>query len=136
MHEASVVEALVSMLEAEVAKQGGGRVTLVRLVVGEATGYMRESLEFYFGLLSKGTSLEGARLELGLVKSLLHCPACAEDFERLRFSFDCPRCGGPGQMTRVGKEFFVESIDLEEASAKAPAKAGDVAGPGTAGARS
>ncbi|MEI6385713.1 MAG: hydrogenase maturation nickel metallochaperone HypA [Spirochaetota bacterium] len=115
MHEASVVEALVSMLALEVEKQGGGRVTVVRLVVGEATGYMPESLDFYFGQLSKGTSLEGARLEYRTVKALLCCQACGREFERARFTFECPDCGGQGQMTAIGRDFHVESIDLEAA---------------------
>jgi hydrogenase nickel incorporation protein HypA/HybF len=117
MHEASVVEALVGMLGAEVAARGGGRVTRIRLVVGEATGYMDESLAFYFGQLAKGSALEGAALETRRVKPLLHCPACGLDFERRRFTFECPDCGGQGVLTTVGGEFFVESIDLEQAIA-------------------
>lgn len=114
MHEASVVEALVGMLEGEVRSRGGGKVTAIRLVVGEATGYMAESLDFYLGQLAKGTALEGAKLEMTYVKPLLRCAACGKDFERRRFTFECPTCGGAGVMTAVGREFFIESIDLEE----------------------
>lgn len=117
MHEASAVEALVGMLGAEVEKLGGGRVTLIRLVVGEATGYMAESLAFYLGQLGKGTALEGAALELRYVKPRLRCPACGLEFERARFSFACPSCGGQGRMSDIGGEFYVDSIELEEGAA-------------------
>ena len=117
MHEASVVESLVAMLAEEVAKRGGGRVTNIRLVVGEASGYMAESLEFYFGTLSKGTALEGSVLSVRYVKPRLRCSACGLEFERRRFSFDCPSCGGAGKLTDIGGEFYVESIDLEEGAA-------------------
>ena len=113
MHEASVVEALVGMLSKEAALRGGGRITKIRLVVGEATGYMAQSLEFYLGLLGKGTALDGAGLELRYVKPLLRCRVCGHEFERRRFTFECPRCGGAGRLTETGREFFVESIDLE-----------------------
>lgn len=117
MHEASVVESLVAMLGEEVARQGGGRVTAIRLVVGEATGYMAESLAFYLGELGRGTPLEGAKLELRYVKPKLRCVACGKEFERKRFSFQCPSCGGQGRMTKIGAEFYVESIDLAEGAA-------------------
>lgn len=117
MHEASVVESLVAMLGEEVAKRGGGRVTRIRLVVGEATGYMAESLEFYLGELGRGTPVEGAELSLRYVKPKLRCPACGHEYERRRFTFDCPRCGEQGRLTDIGGEFYIESIDLEEGAA-------------------
>ncbi len=117
MHEASAVEALVAMLSSEVARRGGGRISSIRLVAGETRGFMVESLEFYLGLLAKGTPLEGAALSVRFVKPRLLCPACGLEFERSRFTFECPSCGGPGRMTKVGGEFYVDSIDLEEGAA-------------------
>jgi hydrogenase nickel incorporation protein HypA/HybF len=113
MHEASAVEALVNLLSKEVAAQGGGRVTKIRLVVGRARGFMEESLAFYLGVLGKGTALEGAKLELQTLESLLRCGSCGREFKRSRFTFECPDCGGPGRMTGKGMEFFIDSIDLE-----------------------
>lgn len=114
MHEASAVEALLGMLTEELAGRPlGARVTRIRLVAGESTGYRMESLAFYLGVLGKGTRLEGAELEVRYVKPLLRCAACGAEFERERFSFDCPACGGRGEMTRTGSEFYVDSIELE-----------------------
>ena len=117
MHEASAVEALVAMLSSEVERRGGGRVKAIRLVAGETRGFMPESLEFYLELLAKGTPLEGAALSIRFVKPRLRCSACGLEFERKRFTFECPACGGPGRMTDVGSELYVDSIDLEEGAA-------------------
>jgi hydrogenase nickel incorporation protein HypA/HybF len=129
VHEASVSEALVKMVSAEASSHCGAdgrplRVTRINLVVGEATGYMRESLEFYVGISAKGTSLEGAALDIRYVKPLLRCPSCGLEFERRRFSFDCPACGVQGVLTKAGSEFYVDSIEIDEVEDSAGAEAG------------
>jgi hydrogenase nickel incorporation protein HypA/HybF len=116
MHEASAVEALVKIVAAEARAHGAQRIRRIDLVVGETTGYMEESLAFYLRILGKGTPAEGAGLSIRYVKSLLRCPACGKDFERSRFSFDCPDCGEPGVMTKAGSEFYIDSIEVEEAA--------------------
>ena len=125
MHEASAAEALVKMvtgaLEArpEAVGRGARRITRISLVVGEATGYMRESLEFYVAASAKGSPAEGAALDIVYVKPRMRCPSCGLEFERRRFSFDCPSCGTQGLMTRLGSEFYVDSIEIDD---QAPAE--------------
>jgi hydrogenase nickel incorporation protein HypA/HybF len=127
MHEASASEAIVKMVAEEALARGRSegralRVARIRLVVGEATGYMRESLEFYLAASAKGTPAEGAALELRYVKPKLRCPSCGLEYERRRFTFECPSCGAQGTMTGIGSEFYVDSIELEPAE---PASATD-----------
>ena len=43
----------------------------------------------------------------------MKCDRCGRLFERKRFSFTCPYCGGDGSPTDIGKEFYIESVDLE-----------------------
>lgn len=126
MHEASASEALVKMVSEEALSRGRAegrafRVTRISLVVGESTGYMRESLEFYFAASAKGTPAEGAALDLCYVKPLLRCPSCGLEYERRRFTFECPTCGAQGAMTKAGSEFYVDSIEIDEAPAEASA---------------
>jgi len=122
MHEASASEAIVKMLAEEARIRGAEagrymRVSRISLVVGEATGYMRESLEFYVAASAKGTAVQGALLDIRYVKPLLRCPACGLEFERRRFAFDCPACGAQGRMTKAGSEFFIDSIEIEPVEA-------------------
>jgi len=117
VHEASVTEALVKLALEEAGKQGARKVTAINLVVGEATGYMKESLDFYFGIFAKGSILEGAALNVDYVKAKIECPACGLLFERKRFSFDCPRCGAQGVMTSFGNEFYIDTMDIEREDA-------------------
>jgi hydrogenase nickel incorporation protein HypA/HybF len=125
MHEASVSEAIVKMVAAEARSRRGAdgeemRVGRISLVVGETTGYMRESLEFYVAASAKGTVVEGAVLDIRYVKPLFRCPSCGREYERVRFSFACPSCGAQGLMTKAGSEFYIDSIELGSAAELAP----------------
>jgi hydrogenase nickel incorporation protein HypA/HybF len=113
VHEASAAEAIVKMVAAEARSRGAARVRKIDLVMGETTGYMKESLEFYVAASAKGTPVEGAALDLRYVKPLLRCPSCGLEYERARFSFECPSCGAQGTLTGTGSEFYIDSIELE-----------------------
>ena len=96
-------------------KAGADRVLSVDLCVGEQCGYLPESIELYFSFLAEGTCCEGAVLCFERLPALLRCQSCGQLFERKPFSFACPRCGGDGAPTEYGREFYVKSIELEEA---------------------
>jgi hydrogenase nickel incorporation protein HypA/HybF len=119
LHEASAAEAIVGLARAEAESRSAAegrrfRVTRIWLVVGESTGYMRESLEFYVAASARGGCVEGAALDIRYVKPRLKCPSCGLEFERARFSFDCPECGAQGIMTGAGREFYVDSIEVDD----------------------
>ncbi len=112
MHEYPVTLEIVRIAE-KTAREKGGKVRAIHLVVGEDSGFIGESIQMYFDVISEGTLCEGARLTIKDVKPMMKCDACGKLFERKRFSFSCPFCGGDGSPTEVGKEFYIESVDLE-----------------------
>ncbi len=112
MHEYPVTLEIVRMAE-EAARERGGRVRAVHLVCGEDSGCIGESIQMYFDGVSEGTLCEGATLTICGVASLLRCDACGHLFKRKRYSFTCPQCGGDGSPTEIGKEFYIESVDIE-----------------------
>ena len=113
MHEASVTEALLRLVLEKAASLEARKVTKVFLVVGDLTGYIGESIQFYFDRYSMGTVAEGAEIAVTRVESRMRCTVCGRLFIRKRFSFSCPDCGGEGEATKVGTEFYIESIEVE-----------------------
>lgn len=112
MHECSVVEQLVKIASKKAAEAEASGVKSVNVVVGELTGYMEDSIRFYFRLLAKDTPLEDAQLNVTFVKPKLRCPSCGNLFERERFSFDCPDCGTAGEPTKTGSEFYIDTMEV------------------------
>lgn len=112
MHECSVVEQMVKIASKKAAEAEASGVTSINVVIGELTGYMEDSIRFYFRLLAKDTILENAQLNISFVKPKLRCPSCDKLFERARFSFDCPDCGTAGEMTKTGSEFYIDTMEV------------------------
>jgi hydrogenase nickel incorporation protein HypA/HybF len=84
--------------------------------IGALRQVVPDTLDFYFGFVSKGTVCEGARLEQELIPARLRCAACRREWEIELPVFMCPECGPSGRVeVASGDEFEVESIEVEEA---------------------
>jgi hydrogenase nickel incorporation protein HypA/HybF len=118
MHELSLSGAIVNTVE----KHAAGRpVSVVNMRIGALRQVVPDTLEFYFGFVSKGTVCEGARLEQELIPARLRCAECEREWEIELPVFMCPACGPAGSVeVACGDEFEVESIEVEEAECIAP----------------
>ena len=112
MHELPITEQIIKIAEEHGQKARASKIERIRLVVGERSGYISESIQMYFDMISKGTLCEGAVLEIEAVKPKLKCPSCGILFERLPMRFDCPACGTDGEPTDIGREFYIDSIEV------------------------
>ncbi|HOK06256.1 MAG TPA: hydrogenase maturation nickel metallochaperone HypA [Syntrophales bacterium] len=94
MHELSLVESILRIVDEYAAKEGFDRVTVLRLSCGKLSCVVPQALRFAFEIQSLGTRAEGAALELEILPAVIHCLSCARDFEVDRFDAQCPECGG------------------------------------------
>ncbi len=111
MHELSLSSAI---LETTLRHADGRKVTAVEMRIGALRQVVPESLEFYFGIVTRGTPVEGAALETEYVAALLHCEDCGAEWSPEFPAFRCPGCQGAEVEVRAGNEFNVESITVEE----------------------
>jgi hydrogenase nickel incorporation protein HypA/HybF len=114
MHELSLSGAIVNTVE----KHAAGRpVSAVNMRIGALRQVVPDTLDFYFGFVSKGTVCEGARLDQELIPARLRCAECELEWEIELPVFMCPACGPAGRTcVAEGDEFEVESIEVEEAA--------------------
>ncbi len=122
MHEYAVVDELVAALVPRLAEIPG-RITAVFLRKGELRVLSDRALEHAFELLTHGTRLEGARLEIETVRAAVQCAGCAYDGPATSYADDaghfsipilaCPRCGGTVAV-RAGRELCVERVAVAE----------------------
>jgi len=113
MHEYPLTERIVDIAVKTAREHGASRVSAVHLVIGETSGIIPDSVQMYFDLIAEETPAGGAKLIIRQIKPEMHCPECNTNFVRPRFSFACPVCGTLGSPTAIGREFYVESIELE-----------------------
>jgi hydrogenase nickel incorporation protein HypA/HybF len=67
VHEVSLVESVVALVEDERRKQDFSRVRTIRLKVGALGHAEPEALRFCFDAVTSGTIADGARLEIETV---------------------------------------------------------------------
>lgn len=62
MHEVSLCESIIKIIEKQAKQDGFSRVERVTLTVGALSGASIEALEFCFPMVAKGTIADGACL--------------------------------------------------------------------------
>jgi hydrogenase nickel incorporation protein HypA/HybF len=115
MHELPIVENLLAVASQAAEKAGGRRVTDLYLVVGQLAAIANDSVRFYWEIVSPGTICAGARLHFERTAPRLRCPACGEEQEWRGEPAACRRCGGEQVEVVGGEEFYLKSIEVEEA---------------------
>ena len=113
MHELSVTEQLLAITLEHARKANAERVLAVHLVIGDLSSFVGESIQFYFNILSEGTKAEKASLSMTRIPARVRCKPCQHEFTPEGSNWLCPRCGGLIEEVISGREFYVESIEVE-----------------------
>ena len=113
MHELPVTQGMLSIALDHAAKAGAKRITRINLLIGEMSGIVDDSVQFYFDFVSKETAAEGATLNFERVPARFRCRACDTTFSPSDREWTCPRCGELSVEIMAGREFYVDSIEVE-----------------------
>ncbi len=115
MHEMVVTQSLLDIVLKEAAAAGAKKVNAVNLVIGELSGLVDDSIQFYFDFMTKGTIVEGAKLNFKRVPAKMKCRACGEEFITAPDEWVCPKCEKWQAEVVAGKEFYIDSIEVDDA---------------------
>ena len=113
MHELPITERIIRVASEHCEEAGASRVRKIHLVIGDNSGIVGSSVQMYFDVITEGTACEGAELDIVRIRPKLRCKSCGCLFERELLSFSCPECGGDGLPTEIGKEFYIDTIEVE-----------------------
>lgn len=113
MHEYAVTRSMINIVLEEAKRAGAGKVTEIRLVIGDLSTIIDDSVQMYFDIISEGTIAEGAKLIFKRVAAEFRCKACGNKYPKPRTGFECPLCGEMGTPSGIGREFYIESIEVD-----------------------
>jgi len=111
MHELSIAQNIVDILNDQMKIHKLSKIESVDLRIGVMRSVEVESLSFSFTVLISGSPLEGARLEVEEVPIGGRCIECGHQFTVENWLDDCPRCGGPQVEIISGKELDIVAIE-------------------------
>jgi hydrogenase nickel incorporation protein HypA/HybF len=114
MHEMSLTEGVVRILEEQARTHGFTKVKTVWLEIGELSHVDPESMLFCFGAVAKGSTVAAdAKLEIVRVPGQAWCLDCAAPVALAKRTDVCPKCGGYGLSVTAGEEMRVKELEVE-----------------------
>jgi hydrogenase nickel incorporation protein HypA/HybF len=113
MHEMSLAEGILQLLEDAARRENATRVSAVYLEIGQLASVEVESLRFCFDAVIKDSIAEGARLEIIDVPGTGWCLDCSESVPMSDKLSGCVRCGGYRVQVTGGTEMRVRELEIE-----------------------
>lgn len=94
MHELSLCENMLSLLEESAQQEQFSQVLVIHLLVGELSCVESEALLFCFDAIKNNTLAQTAQLVIENVPGRAQCQACATELKVHSFAECCSACGG------------------------------------------
>jgi hydrogenase nickel incorporation protein HypA/HybF len=108
MHELAITE---SVVQAVTERLPGSAISCVHLEIGPMSGVVPDSVRFCFGLVTEGTSLQGARLEISQPTARCRCRDCDSEFQTDGMLPLCG-CGSADVEILAGNELRIRSVEV------------------------
>jgi len=113
MHELAIVEGILDAALPEAKRHGASKILEIRLKIGELSGVIPECIEEYFSIAAAGTMAEGARIRVERIPVAIRCNGCGYEGETGKKRIRCPKCGGADFRLVSGREYYVDSLEVE-----------------------
>jgi hydrogenase nickel incorporation protein HypA/HybF len=113
MHEMSIAESILEIVEDAARRQGFSKVKEVRLEIGALSGVEVDSLSFCLDVVMKNSVAEDARIELERVPGQGWCLQCGISVPVNALYDPCPQCGGYQVQATGGTDMRVKDLLVE-----------------------
>lgn len=107
------MDSIFNVLKDQIQEHKIGRITQVKLVVGDMTGVEDMTMRSCFEMFAESTPVEGARLVIERIPIKARCLSCGNEFVTRGWSYQCPQCKNSRIDIIAGKELYIDSIEAE-----------------------
>jgi hydrogenase nickel incorporation protein HypA/HybF len=108
VHELAITESIVA---AVLERMPDTPVRRVHLSIGRLSGVVPDAVRFCFDLVTAGTTLEGAELEIDEPGGRVACRGCEAEFDTDEVLALC-RCGCADVQLLRGQELRIRSVEV------------------------
>lgn len=112
MHEMSLCESLLGVIEDSARQEGFTKVTRVRVEVGRFAGVELPAMRFGFEVVARGTLAEGATLDFVDVPGSAWCFDCGQTVVLENRLDPCPICAGVRLQPSGGTEIRLKDMEV------------------------
>ena len=112
MHEVSLVENIIAMVEDERRKQAFSQVRTIRLHVGALGCVEPQALQFCFDAVTRGTIADGAVLDIEMIPGRGFCARCERGVPMSERFDACPFCEDTNLRIIAGSELRLAEMEV------------------------
>ena len=113
MHEMSLAESVLQIIEDTARAEGYARVKAVWLEIGQLASVEKEAMRFCFEVVTRDSIAQDARLEIIDTAGQGWCMECACNVAVTARYDPCPQCGGVQIEVTGGDEMRVKELEVE-----------------------
>ncbi len=113
MHEMSIAQSLIDIIKEEMEKNSARTLRSVRLHIGQMSAVVPDALSFCFEVITTGTEMEGARLDMEVIPLEAFCRQCKDTFQIEDYAFACPDCGGTEIEVIGGQDLSIVEMEVD-----------------------
>lgn len=113
MHELSLCQSAVEIIQQQAAQHGVNRVTGVWLEIGALSCVEEGAVRFSFDIVCQHTVAQGCELHIEYRPAQAWCWDCSRAVEITQHDARCPQCDGANLRVDTGDSLRVKSIEVE-----------------------
>jgi hydrogenase nickel incorporation protein HypA/HybF len=113
VHEMSLAEGVLQVIEDAALKQGFSRVRTVWLEIGQLAAVEVEAMRFCFDAVTRGSLAEGSQLEIIATPGSAWCMQCSASVTVPALYDPCPQCGSHQLQVTGGNEMRVKELEVD-----------------------
>ncbi|MBT4888938.1 MAG: hydrogenase maturation nickel metallochaperone HypA [Rhodospirillales bacterium] len=112
MHEISICEGILQLIEEQAVEQNYKTVETIWLEIGPLAGVELEALRFGFDVVTKGSLAENAKLEIVETTGEAWCMPCQKSVMVAKQFDACPLCGSYQLQITGGNELRIKEMEV------------------------
>ncbi|MBW7984632.1 hydrogenase maturation nickel metallochaperone HypA [Enterobacillus tribolii] len=113
MHEISLCQSALEIIERYARENRARRVTAVWLEIGALSCIEADALSFSFDIVCRDTLAEGCRLHISTIPARAWCWDCSSAISVERHDAGCPNCGSRNLRVDGGDDMQIKQIEIE-----------------------
>jgi hydrogenase nickel incorporation protein HypA/HybF len=112
MHELSLCQSLLRVVDQQAAQHQAARVHKVWLEIGELVGVEAELIQFCFPIAAKNSKASNAELKIISLPGRAWCETCQTEVNLSSRIDPCPCCQGYHYKITQGQEIRIKKIEI------------------------
>ncbi|MDJ0833529.1 MAG: hydrogenase maturation nickel metallochaperone HypA [Gammaproteobacteria bacterium] len=113
MHEMSLCEGILQVMQTEAQKQGFSQVKNVWLEIGDLAGVEVDAMLFSFDAVTRNSLADGAKLNIINIPGTAWCMQCGKNVPVTERFDACPECGSYQLQVTGGDEMRIKELEVE-----------------------